>query len=84
MMKCDVSLKNRIKRAQGQMLGVLQMMDDDSTCLDIVTQLKAIRSSIDKAIGILTTSNLINVIEKNNDVKLENISEAIDLIVKGI
>jgi DNA-binding FrmR family transcriptional regulator len=83
-MKCDVSLKNRIKRTQGQMQGVLQMMEDDCLCIDIVTQLKAIRSSIDKAIGILTTSNLIDIIEKNNDVKLVNINEAIDLIVKGI
>jgi DNA-binding FrmR family transcriptional regulator len=83
-MKCDVSLKNRIKRTQGQMQGVLQMMDSDCSCVDIVTQLKAIRSSIDKAIGILTTSNLIDIIEKNNDVKLVNINEAIDLIVKGI
>ena len=83
-MKCDPSLKNRIKRTQGQIQGVLTMMEKDCSCIDIVTQLKAIRSSIDRSIGILTTSNLIDIIEKNNDVKLENIHEAIDLIVKGI
>ena len=83
-MLCDNSLKNRIKRAQGQMSGVLKMMDNDTTCVDILTQLKAIRSSIDKAIGILTTNNLIQMIEESNDVKLLNLDEAINLVIKGI
>ena len=83
-MMCDSTLKNRIKRAQGQMSGVLNMMENDSTCMDILTQLKAIRSSIDKAIGILTTSNLIQLIEESNDVKLRNIDDAINLVIKGI
>ncbi len=83
-MMCDPTLKNRIKRAQGQMSGVLNMMENDSTCMDILTQLKAIRSSVDKAIGILTTSNLIQLIEESNDVKLSNIDDAINLVIKGI
>jgi DNA-binding FrmR family transcriptional regulator len=66
------------------MSGVLKMMDNDTTCVDILTQLKAIRSSIDKAIGILTTNNLIQMIEESNDVKLLNLDEAINLVIKGI
>jgi len=83
-MVCESSLKNRVKRIHGQVNGIIQMMDSESSCLDILTQLKAVRSSIEKAIGVLTTNNLIQMIEKNNDIKLENIEEAIDLIVKGI
>lgn len=83
-MKCDSTLKNRIKRAQGQMSGVLNMMDNEALCVDILNQLKAIRSSIDKAIGILTTTNLIQAIENNNDIKLNNVEAAIDLVLKGI
>jgi len=82
--KCDVSLKNRIKRAQGQMQGVLSMMDAEASCMDLLTQLKAIRSSIDTAIGILTTSNLIQTIQETNDIELINIEDAINLVVKGI
>lgn len=83
-MKCDSTLKNRIKRAQGQMSGVLNMMDNEALCVDILNQLKAIRSSIDKAIGILTTTNLIQAIENNNHIKLNNVEAAIDLVLKGI
>lgn len=83
-MKCDTSLKNRIKRAQGQMQGVLNMMESDNSCMDILIQLKAIRSSIDTTIGMLTTSNLIQTIQEHHDVNLDTIEEAIDLVVKGI
>jgi len=77
-------IKNRIKRAQGQMNGVLQMIDDGATCMEIVTQLKAIRASIEKSIGLLTTTNLIQTIESNHQIELKGLDEAINLIIKGI
>ena len=82
-MICDQKLKNRLKRTQGQMKGIIQMMDNDTACMDIVTQLKAVRASIDKTIGLLTTQNLIQTIEDSLNIKLENINDAVDLIVKG-
>ena len=82
-MQCDDALINRIKRAQGQMQGIINMMEDDKTCLDILTQLKAVRSTIDKTIALLTTQNLIQTIEKDLNIKLVNIHDAVNLIVKG-
>lgn len=83
-MKCDQNIKNRLKRAHGQMQGVLTMMESEHACIDLVTQLKAIRSSIDTMIGILTTNNLIQLIETHNDIKIEHLDDAINLVVKGI
>ena len=82
-MVCDQKLKNRLKRTQGQMKGIIQMMESDIACMDIVTQLKAVRASIDKTIGLLTTQNLIQTIEESLNIKLENINDAVELIVKG-
>ncbi|MBI9008572.1 MAG: metal-sensing transcriptional repressor [Tenericutes bacterium] len=83
-MNCDISLKNRIKRAKGQMQGILNMMDSNESCKDILTQLKAVRSSVDTAIGILTTNNLIQLIEENNSIVINDVDDAIKLIVKGL
>jgi len=83
-MKCDKEIINRLKRTHGQMQGVLTMMETENSCIDLVTQLKAIRSSIDTIIGILTTHNLIQEIELKNDIKLDNLDEAINLVVKGM
>jgi DNA-binding FrmR family transcriptional regulator len=83
-MLCDTQLKNRIKRTKGQMQGVIDMMENDHACMDIVVQLKAIRSSIDKAIGILTTENLKQVIRDTNNISSKEVEDAINIIIKGI
>ena len=36
---------NRLKRAEGQLRGIQKMIDEDQECIDIVTQLTAVRSS---------------------------------------
>lgn len=40
---------NRLKRARGQIDGVLAMIDGGRSCTDIVTQLAAASSAIDRA-----------------------------------
>jgi DNA-binding FrmR family transcriptional regulator len=83
-MLCNTQLKNRIKRTKGQMQGVIDMMENDHACMDIVVQLKAIRSSIDKAIGILTTENLKQTITDTNNISSKEVEDAINIIIKGI
>lgn len=83
-MKCDKAIVNRLKRTQGQMNGVLNLITEEATCEEIVTQLKAIKSSIEKTIGLITTTNLVQNIENNHDIKLDNIDEALELIIKSM
>jgi DNA-binding FrmR family transcriptional regulator len=40
---------NRIKRAQGQLAGVLRMLEEGRECEDVVTQLAAVSKALDKA-----------------------------------
>lgn len=84
-MKCDRSIKNRIKRAQGQLNGVLTMMEKDTSCADILGQLKAIRSTIDRSMGLLSAQNLIQTIESDLNVKIDDVrmEDAVHLIMKG-
>ncbi len=39
----------RLKRAQGQLGGIVRMIDDGRECQDIVTQLAAVSKALDKA-----------------------------------
>lgn len=39
----------RLKRAQGQLGGVIRMIEDERDCKDIVTQLAAVSRALDKA-----------------------------------
>jgi DNA-binding FrmR family transcriptional regulator len=40
---------NRIKRAQGQLAGVLKMLEEGRECEDVVTQLAAVSRALDRA-----------------------------------
>lgn len=81
----DQNVKNRLKRVEGQIKGVLRMMEDEKDCKDIVTQLSAARSAIDRTIGVVVSSNLITCIqdEELSDDKDDLLKEAVDLFVKS-
>ena len=49
---------NRIKRAQGQLAGVLRMLEDGRDCEDVVTQLAAVSKALDRAGFAIVASGL--------------------------
>jgi DNA-binding FrmR family transcriptional regulator len=42
-------VSNRLKRAQGQLTAVIRMIDEGSSCEDVVTQLSAVSRALDRA-----------------------------------
>ncbi|MBU8908775.1 metal-sensitive transcriptional regulator [Desertibacillus haloalkaliphilus] len=85
-MEYDVKVKNRLKRIEGQVRGVLKMMEEEKDCQDIVGQMAAIRNALDRAIGVVVSNNLESCIreqiEKGEDTD-ETIKEAVNLLVKS-
>lgn len=57
-MKYDKKLTNRLKRVEGQIRGLVKMMEEDQSCRDVVTQMSAVRSAVDKTIGLVVSENL--------------------------
>ena len=39
-------LRNRLNRVEGQVRGIAKMIDEDRYCIDILTQVQAIRSAL--------------------------------------
>ncbi|PBB07092.1 MULTISPECIES: metal-sensitive transcriptional regulator [Salimicrobium] len=76
---------NRIKRLEGQLRGVLKMMEEGKDCKDVITQLSASRSAIDRSIGVLVSSNLVACVreEENKEDQEVAINEAVQLLVKS-
>ncbi|WP_226576677.1 metal-sensitive transcriptional regulator [Halobacillus litoralis] len=78
--------KNRLKRIEGQVRGVLKMMDEDKDCKDVITQLSAARSAMDRAIGYIVAKNLEGCIREAHEEggsAEELINEAVQMIVKS-
>jgi len=49
---------NRIKRARGQLDGVVRMLEEGRDCEDVVTQLAAVSKALDKAGFAIVASGL--------------------------
>ncbi|WCK56496.1 metal-sensitive transcriptional regulator [Aneurinibacillus sp. Ricciae_BoGa-3] len=85
-MEYNDQIKNRLRRMEGQVRGVLSMMEKEKDCREVVTQLSAIRSAVDRAIGLVVATNMEECIrqelEKGNNPELV-IKEAVDLLVKS-
>lgn len=86
-MEYDDKVVNRLKRIEGQIKGILRMIEEGKDCKDVVTQLSASRSAIDRTIGVIVSSNIIACmqnIDENNSMSQEDIvKEAVDLLVKS-
>ena len=76
---------NRLKRAEGQLRGIQKMIEDDKECIDIVTQLTAVRSSINRTMGIVISNKINQIIEnpvKDKEKQEEKLQKAFELIIK--
>lgn len=85
-MKYDNQSKNRIKRIEGQLRGILKMMEEDKDCKDVITQLSATRTAIDRTIGVIVSSNLVECVREANENGIEAdelVKEAVNLLVKS-
>ena len=48
------AILRRVRRIEGQVRGIEGMVDDERYCIDVVTQITAIQSALDKvALGLL-------------------------------
>ena len=85
-MEYDKKIVNRLKRSDGQLHGVLNMMEEGKDCVDIVTQLSAVRSSIDRTISLIVAENLVECVQENikdGSTGEERIQQAIQLLMKS-
>jgi len=86
-MNYDQKIINRLKRVEGQIKGIIRMMEENKDCKEVVTQLTASRSAIDRTIGVVVSTNLIDCIQntdkKQDKTEEELVSEAVELLVKS-
>lgn len=86
MLEYDKAMMNRLKRIEGQIKGIMKMMEENKDCRDVVTQLSAVRTAIDRTMGLVVSKNLEQCVRENIE-KGENtedlVKEAVDLLVKS-
>ena len=75
----------RLKRSEGQLRGIQKMMEEERDCAEIITQLTAVRSSIDRVIELIITENLtacINDPLEDPQSQKERLEKAVQYLIK--
>ncbi len=62
-----VSVINRLKRAQGQLSGVVRMLEEGRECEDVVTQLAAVSRALDRAGFAIVATGLKQCVMQEGD-----------------
>lgn len=85
-MQYDPKVLARMKKVEGQLRGILRMMEEEKDCKDVITQLSAVRSAVDRTIGVIVTDNLVECLSKEDTETMDKnamVKQAVDLLVKS-
>jgi DNA-binding FrmR family transcriptional regulator len=55
-----ISVKKRLSRAQGQLGGIIKMLEEGRDCTDVLTQLAAAQAAVSRAAFSLIASGIAN------------------------
>lgn len=59
---------NRVKRAQGQLAGVLRMIEEDRALDDVLNQLKAVTRALERAGFAMVTQDLRRQVARGEEI----------------
>jgi DNA-binding FrmR family transcriptional regulator len=78
---------NRLRRLEGQVRGIIKMLEEDRYCIDVLNQMQAVKSALARAESEIlkdhANSCVAEAIESGNaEAQCEKVSELIDLFDK--
>lgn len=83
----DKAVINRINRLQGQINGALKMIEEGKDCKDVVTQLSAAKSALNRTMNVIVSENLVQCVREtmnNPDEDTDElVREAVELLNKS-
>lgn len=85
--KSKESITKRLNRIEGQVKGIQKMVEEDRYCVDVLVQIAAIRSAIDKVGSIILENHVrgcvANSIKNNKEEQTDvMVDELMDTILK--
>ena len=82
------SVLKRLRRIEGQVRGLARMVEDERYCIDIVTQLSAVRAALRRAEEEILADHAANCVEHaitsgNKAEQRRKVAELIDVISRS-
>jgi DNA-binding FrmR family transcriptional regulator len=81
-------VQSRMRRIEGQVRGVKKMVDEDRYCIDVLTQVGAVKAALDAVALLLlqdhTEHCVVDAVRAGDgSTKVRELNEAVERLVKG-
>lgn len=82
------SVKKRLNRIEGQVRGLSRMVDEDRYCIDVVTQIAAVRAALRRVEDEVLRDHIGHCVEHaiasgNKDEQRKKVAELIDVLARS-
>ena len=83
----SVNTINRLKRSEGQIRGIVKMLEEGRYCIDVLNQIQAVKAAIARAESQLLKEHAATCMEEaiasgDADAQREKVGELVDLFDK--
>lgn len=83
----EKDLLNRLKRIEGQVRGIITMVEDERYCVDILTQVSAIQAALNSFNKVLLSNHIKSCVvreieEGNGEESVEELCRTIQKLMK--
>lgn len=85
-MEYDKGVTNRLKRIEGQVRGITRMLDQKQDCKDVIAQLSAAKTALERTIAVIVSANLEQCVREKvlrGESSDDLVQEAVKLLVKS-
>jgi DNA-binding FrmR family transcriptional regulator len=77
------ALVRRLKRAEGQVRGLQQMVEDERYCIDILTQISAVRAALDGIALKVLEDHVQHCVREGGEEKAAEVTAAIERLIRS-
>ena len=77
------TLIRRLKRAEGQVRGLQQMIEDERYCIDILTQISATRAALDSVALKVLEDHVQHCVREGGDEKAAELTAAVERMIRS-
>jgi CsoR family transcriptional regulator, copper-sensing transcriptional repressor len=79
-------LLNRLKKIEGQVKGIQRMVEEEKCCTDVMIQISAIRSAINKVGGMMIEKYITECMQQGIKTSIEKgeIDESVNAVIETI
>jgi CsoR family transcriptional regulator, copper-sensing transcriptional repressor len=77
------TLLARLKRAEGQVRGLQQMVEDERYCIDILTQVSATRAALDGVALEVLKDHVLHCVREGGEEKAAEVTDAVERLIRS-